>query len=72
LEAPWLAVPATATKSRLRRMLLRWHPDKFAARYGGRIVGGEEGERIMSRVRAMSDAVNARWSELGEELRGDG
>ena len=72
LEAPWLAVPASATKARLRRMLLRWHPDKFAARYGGRIVGGEEGERIMTRVRAMSEAVNARWSELGEESRGDG
>ena len=72
LEAPWLAVPATATKSRLRRMLLRWHPINSPRDTGGRIVGGEEGERIMSRVRAMSDAVNARWSELGEELRGDG
>lgn len=40
-------------KKRLRAEQLRWHPDKFGARFGSRLVDADKAE-IMQRVSALS------------------
>ena len=40
------------------RLLRRWHPDKFGARYGTRVAAGGEGDRVMERVNAVARALN--------------
>ena len=47
--------PAKQRKA-LRDELLRWHPDKFEARFGGRLLP-EQRLRVQARVNAMSQAV---------------
>ncbi|KAL4433907.1 hypothetical protein ABPG75_000348 [Micractinium tetrahymenae] len=45
-------------RKRLRTELIRWHPDKFEARFGRRLVPADR-ERILARVVATSQALNA-------------
>ena len=47
--------PAKQRKA-LRDELLRWHPDKFEARFGPRLLP-EQRQRVQARVNAMSQAV---------------
>ena len=44
-----------------RRFMLRWHPDKFAARFSHRLVDADR-ERVMERVSAISQSVKEQWS----------
>jgi NF-kappa-B inhibitor-like protein 1 len=49
-------VAGGARKQALREELMRWHPDKFGARYGARLAPAER-ERIHARVNVMSQTV---------------
>ena len=42
-----------AQKKRLRAEQLRWHPDKFSAKFGGRLQEADK-EAIMQRVSELS------------------
>ena len=42
-----------ARKKRLRAEQLRWHPDKFQARFGSRLVEADKAE-VLQRVSALS------------------
>ena len=61
---------ADAAKRRrtYRRFVLRWHPDKFAARFGARLVDADK-ERVMERVHDVSRAVVEEWAELETRKR---
>ena len=60
---------ADAAKRRTyRRFVLRWHPDKFAARFGARLVDADK-ERVMERVHDVSRAVVEEWAELETRKR---
>lgn len=45
-------------RKRLRLELMRWHPDKFQARFAKRIAAGDR-ERVLERVDAQTKALNA-------------
>ena len=45
-----------------RASLMRWHPDKFAARHGPRLVENDR-ERILARVNAVARALNVAFAE---------
>ena len=45
-------------RKRLRLELMRWHPDKFEARFGGRVVA-EDRERVLQRVKETSQMLNS-------------
>ncbi|KAK9813272.1 hypothetical protein WJX72_011743 [[Myrmecia] bisecta] len=51
------------TKKRVRLELLRWHPDKFMARFGKRLLAAER-DRILARVQAISQVLNV----IGESI----
>ena len=44
------------------RLLRRWHPDKFGARYGTRVAAGGDGDRVMERVNAVARALNQEFA----------
>ena len=44
------------------RLLRRWHPDKFGARYGARVLAGGDGDRVMERVNAVARALNQEFA----------
>jgi hypothetical protein len=50
-------------KQRLRKELMRWHPDKFAGKFGRRVVEGDR-DRIMERVKELGQALNEMNSGL--------
>lgn len=41
---------------------MRWHPDKFESRFGRRLAAKDR-ERILERVKGVSQALNALGSE---------
>lgn len=45
-------------RKRLRLELMRWHPDKFEARFGRRLRAADR-PRILDRVKSVSQALNA-------------
>lgn len=47
----------------LRRELVRWHPDKFVAKFGRWLIPGEK-ERILQRVNGISQVLNALHAEI--------
>jgi hypothetical protein len=55
-------LPAGCKKT-LKKYVMRWHPDKFQQRFGARLREGDR-ERVLERVRVVSQAVNQRWSQL--------
>jgi len=44
------------------RLLRRWHPDKFGARYGPRVAAGGDGDRVMERVNVVARALNQEFA----------
>jgi hypothetical protein len=54
--------PAKQRKA-LREELMRWHPDKFGARFAARLLP-EQRDRVQARVNAMSQAVATLFQEL--------
>ena len=49
-------------KSAYRRLIRRWHPDKFGARFGERVRAGGEEARVMERVNAVARALNQEFA----------
>ncbi|KAK3262387.1 hypothetical protein CYMTET_28750 [Cymbomonas tetramitiformis] len=47
-------------KKTYRKLTLRWHPDKWDAKYGKRIKE-EDRERILQQVKTVSQALNRAW-----------
>lgn len=45
-------------RKRLRFELMRWHPDKFTAKFGGRMVAQDRG-RVLDRVKQISQMLNS-------------
>ena len=44
---------------------LRWHPDKFAHRYGRKLVEADR-NLVLSRVQQIAQGINAAWSSVQE------
>lgn len=61
-DAAALMLPSGSKKA-LKKYVMRWHPDKFQQRYGPRLCESDK-ERILDRVKAVSQAVNQKWSQL--------
>jgi len=51
-----------ATKMAYMKCVRRWHPDKFAARYGARLRASER-EKTLERVGAVARALNAAFAK---------
>lgn len=49
---------AAERKKRLRLELMRWHPDKFVAKFGGRVIGKDK-ERVAEGVKRVSQMLNS-------------
>lgn len=47
-------------RRRTRIELLRWHPDKFEAAFGKRLLACDKAE-IMARVKQISQILTATW-----------
>lgn len=47
-----------ALKAALRKELMRWHPDKFGARFGARLLDADK-EVILAGVQAVAQQVTA-------------
>ena len=50
--------------------MLRWHSDKFAARFSARLADADA-DLIMARVGDVSRAVVEQWTRFIEESRND-
>ncbi len=49
---------AVERKKRLRLELMRWHPDKFVARFGGRVIEKDK-KRVEEGVNRVSQMLNS-------------
>ncbi|KAL4451374.1 hypothetical protein ABPG77_009446 [Micractinium sp. CCAP 211/92] len=45
------------------RACLRWHPDKFEARWGRQLAAADR-EAVLARVQEVSQGINAAWEQL--------
>lgn len=54
---------ATAYRRAFRKASLRWHPDKFSAKFG-RYLDPDDADEITARVQNVSQSINDEWSEL--------
>ena len=52
-----------AYKRAFRKASLRWHPDKFAAKFG-KYLDPKDADQVQERVRGVSQAINDAWSEI--------
>ena len=55
-----------ATRRAYRRLVLRWHADKFAARFSARLADADA-DLIMARVGDVSRAVVEQWSRFVQD-----
>lgn len=70
-QIPWppagvmgpVTLPANIDRARVKRMLTRYHPDKFAQKYGGRIAA-EDKTRVEEKVKQVCQVVNERYAAL--------
>jgi len=51
-------------RSRLRSEVLRWHPDKFEARWGSRLAAGDR-DRILARVKEVAQQLTEMMTQRG-------
>ena len=56
---------AAAYKRAFRKASLRWHPDKFAAKFSSK-MHPDEAARVAARVQGVSQAINDAWSALNK------
>ena len=47
-----------ARRAAFRRASLRWHPDKFAARFGARLPDPGVRAEVLARAQALAQALN--------------
>jgi hypothetical protein len=57
-----------AYKAAFRSLALRWHPDKWTARWGGRLQGGPCGDAVRGRAREVAQAVTDAWATYTQQL----
>ena len=70
-QIPWppagvmgpVTLPANIDRARVKRMLTRYHPDKFAQKYGERIAE-EDKTRVEEKVKQVCQVVNERYAAL--------
>jgi hypothetical protein len=70
-QIPWppagvmgpVTLPANIDRARVKRMVTRYHPDKFAQKYGGRIAA-EDKTRVEEKVKQVCQVVNERYAAL--------
>lgn len=70
-QIPWppagvmgpVTLPANIDRARVKRMLTRYHPDKFAQKYGERIAA-EDKTRVEEKVKQVCQVVNERYAAL--------
>lgn len=70
-QIPWppagvmgpVTLPANIDRARIKRMLTRYHPDKFAQKYGERIAA-EDKTRVEEKVKQVCQVVNERHAAL--------
>ena len=70
-QIPWppagvmgpVTLPANIDRARIKRMLTRYHPDKFAQKYGERIAA-EDKTRVEEKVKQVCQVVNERYAAL--------
>ena len=69
-DVPWppstdrpLPLGLAGGKKAMKKYVLRWHPDKFQQKYGPRLAASDR-DRILDKVKAVSQAVNAQWAQL--------
>ena len=70
-QIPWppagvmgpVTLPANIDRARVKRMLTRYHPDKFAEKYGERIAE-EDKTRVEEKVTQVCQVVNERYAAL--------
>lgn len=54
---------STAYRRAFRKASLRWHPDKFSAKFG-RHLHPDDADEITMRVQNVSQSINDEWNEL--------
>lgn len=59
-------VPAAEERAVLRQEMMRWHPDKFQAKFRSR-VREEDREAVEERVNALQQAVAERYKKAKEQ-----
>lgn len=70
-QIPWppagvmgpVTLPANIDRARVKRMVTRYHPDKFAQKYGERIAA-EDKTRVEEKVKQVCQVVNERYAAL--------
>ena len=70
-QIPWppagvmgpVTLPANIDRARIKRMLTRYHPDKFAQKYGERIAE-EDKTRVEAKAKQVCQVVNERYAAL--------
>lgn len=62
LQSTW----PRAQRRAYARACLRWHPDKFEARWGRRLEAGDRAA-VLARVQEVSQGINAAWEQLQQE-----
>ena len=70
-QIPWppagvmgpVTLPANIDRARVKRMVTRYHPDKFAQKYGERIAA-EDKTRVEAKVKQVCQVVNERYAAL--------
>mmetsp|Transcript_14989 Transcript_14989/g.32198 ORF Transcript_14989/g.32198 Transcript_14989/m.32198 type:complete len:682 (-) Transcript_14989:416-2461(-) len=59
---------ASARKKVYRALVLRWHPDKFEAKFGSKVAPSHK-EQIMSQVQEISQNLNLEFNDLKSQGR---
>jgi len=60
--------PVEEKKAALRRETMRWHPDRFAQKFGRRLDGGDR-ERVLEAVVRVAQRINAFRVRFDGEVR---
>ena len=61
-----------AYRAAFRSLALRWHPDKWTAKWGGRLQGGPCGDAVRCRAREVAQAVTDAWATYSQQLAAGG
>jgi len=59
-----------AGKTAHRVLTLRWHPDKFLARWGPRVVDADEKAKIMAAINRITTTVRKQYDDLKKLVNG--
>ena len=57
-----------AYRAAIRSLALRWHPDKWTAKWGARLTDGPCGDAVRCRAREVAQAVTDAWATYTQQL----